>query len=93
MFEYCEYTLSYTFDDPTLLVVFKLNNTKMNQLFCRKSKDFSVRKVSIDRTVKVLSQNGIRVNKENAEIILDFLYLIAKTYKQKEDNIHREFEP
>jgi hypothetical protein len=50
------------------------------------SKHFSERKISPERAVKLLSKNGIRINKEDAGLILDFLYLLAKTYKQKNDN-------
>ena len=32
---------------------------------------------SVDQVVRVLGRTGIRVNKEEAEIILGFLYLIA----------------
>lgn len=66
----------------------------MNQLLYNNSKDFSTRKVSIDQAVRLLSRNGIRVNKESAEKILDFLYCIAKTYKtQKEHASRLEIEP
>lgn len=47
---------------------------------------FSSRKVSIDQTIKLLSRHGIRVNKEKAEVILNFLYLIAKTYNTQKLN-------
>lgn len=62
----------------------------MNKLIYNEPKNFSTRKVSVDRVVKMLSKNGIKVNRENAEIILDFLYLLAKTYKSREDKIIRK---
>ncbi len=66
----------------------------MNQFLYKKSKAFSARKVSVDQAVRLLGRNGIRVNKERAEIILDFLYLIAKTYNTKKGhNNCRELEP
>lgn len=61
----------------------------MNQLLHEHSKDFSTRKVSVDQTVKLLRRNGIRVNKDSAEIILDFLYGIAKTYNKEKGHIGR----
>ena len=66
----------------------------MNQLLYENSKDFSTRKVSVDQAVRVLGRNGIVVTKENAAIILDFLYCIAKTYTtQKEHASRMEIEP
>jgi hypothetical protein len=57
-------------------------------------KSFSTRKVSTEQAIRVLRRNGINVNKEKAEIILDFLYLIAKTYRSIEDNDESwRFEP
>ena len=59
----------------------------MDQLLYKRSKVFSTRKVSVDQAVRLLGRNDIHVDKEKAEIILDFLYLIAKTYNtQKENN-------
>lgn len=52
------------------------------------------RKISVDQALRLLGRNGIRVNKEKAEIILDFLYLIAKTYNtQKEHDDSQELDP
>ncbi len=66
----------------------------MNQSLNKKSRVFSARKVSVDRAVRLLGRNGIRVNKEKAERILDFLYLIAKSYNtQKGHDCCRELEP
>ena len=59
----------------------------MKQLLYDRSRDFSTRNVSVELAVRILNRNGIQVNKENAQIILDFLYRIAKTFKtqNKED--------
>ena len=66
----------------------------MNQLLYENSKDFSAKKVTVDQALKILSKNGIRVNKKSAEIILDFLYCIAKTYnKPKGHGSYLEIEP
>ena len=66
----------------------------MNQLTYKNPRTFSVRKVSVDQAIKVLRRNGIRANKEEAEIILDFLYLIAKAYKNRQDGeINDGFQP
>ncbi|HEX2846255.1 MAG TPA: hypothetical protein VHN59_06880 [Chitinophagaceae bacterium] len=52
------------------------------------------RKVSTEKAIKLLRQGGIQVTKEEAEVILDFLYLIAKTYrKQIEMENQDELEP
>lgn len=66
----------------------------MNQYLNKKSRAFSARKVSVDQALRLLGRNGIRVNKEKADIILDFLYLIAKTYNtQKEHDDRQELDP
>ncbi len=66
----------------------------MHQLFYKYSKSFSTKKVSVKQAIKVLERNGILVNEEKAEIILDFLYLIAKTYSDVRANDDcLEFEP
>lgn len=66
----------------------------MSKFPYKNSKVFSTRKVSVNQAIKLLNRNGIRVNREKAEIILDFLYLIAKTYKkQRAHDSYTEFEP
>ena len=48
----------------------------------------------MDQVIRLLGRNGIQVNREKAEIILDFLYLIAKTYKtQQVPDSFKEHEP
>jgi hypothetical protein len=61
----------------------------MNQLLHEHPKNFSTRKVSVDQAVKLLRRNGVRVNKESVEIILDFLYCIAKTYNMQKGHANR----
>jgi hypothetical protein len=52
----------------------------MNHLPHRNPKDFSNRKITVNQAIKILKHNGIKTNEDQAAIILDFLYLIAKTY-------------
>lgn len=52
----------------------------MSQLSNRNTKAFSVKKVSLNRTMYILKKNGIQSDDDQAKVILDFLYLIAKTY-------------
>lgn len=63
----------------------------MSQSLYKSSSVFSARKVSVDQAVRLLGRNGIKVNREKAEVILDFLYLIAKTYKTQQNS--NESEP
>jgi len=60
----------------------------MKQLLYERSRDFSTRKVSVELSVRILNRIGIRVNKENAQIILDFLYRIAKTFNASKTEIY-----
>ena len=57
----------------------------MSQVPFRNSSVFSTRKVSADQAVRVLDGNGIHVSKEEAKVILDFLYLIARTYNTQRE--------
>ena len=45
---------------------------------------YSNRKVSVNQAIKLLKRNGILTNEDQAKQILDFLYLLAKTYKDVE---------
>lgn len=47
---------------------------------------FSIRKVLPNQAINLLGRNGIQVNKEQAAIILDFLYLLARTYGKIAEN-------
>ena len=46
---------------------------------------FNPKKVSVTMAVKILKKNDIKVNEDQAQEILDFLYLIAKTYNPTKD--------
>jgi hypothetical protein len=43
--------------------------------------NFPKRAVSVKQAIKVLKQNGIETTDEQAKIILNFLYLLAKVGK------------
>lgn len=58
----------------------------MNESQHRNSRVFSSKKVSIARVINILRSNGISTDEDQAKKILDFLYLIAKTYSIIEDN-------
>jgi len=53
----------------------------MNGTQHRNPKAFSGKKVSLNRVMDTLRRNGIQTDEEQAKAILDFLYLIAKTYR------------
>lgn len=57
----------------------------MSQVPFKNSSVFSTRKISADQAVRVLGRNGIHVSKEEAKVILDFLYLIARTYNTQRE--------
>lgn len=49
---------------------------------------FLDKKVSIKRAITILAKNGIDVDDDEATVIVDFLYIMAKNYKKLgEDNI------
>jgi hypothetical protein len=50
----------------------------MKTISNNKPKAFSNRRITIDRAIEILRRNGIQTNEDQATIILDFLYLIAK---------------
>ncbi|WP_367916263.1 hypothetical protein [Leadbetterella sp. DM7] len=41
-----------------------------------------IKKVSVKKSIAILAKNGIQVNDEEAAVILDFLYLMAKNHKK-----------
>jgi ribosomal protein S26 len=45
--------------------------------------NFIDKRVSIKHAIAILAKNGIRLDEKGASIILDFLYLVAKTYNKK----------
>lgn len=40
--------------------------------------NFIERKISVNKAISLLAKNSVKVNEKEADIILDFLYLIAK---------------
>jgi hypothetical protein len=57
----------------------------MQQSIENKPATFLDRQVSVDQAIKILKRNGIQANEEQACIILDFLYLLAKTCRKMEN--------
>lgn len=47
--------------------------------------NFIDRKVSVNKAIAILAKNGIQVADEEATVILDLLYLIAKNYKRPQE--------
>jgi len=46
--------------------------------------NFTDKKVSIRRAIAILAKNGIQVDDDEATVIVDFLYLMAKNHKKDE---------
>lgn len=44
--------------------------------------NFIDKKISVQRAISILEKNEIIVDEQEANIILDFLYLIAKNYNK-----------
>jgi len=61
----------------------------MNKTYNRDPKVFSSKKVSFNRLMNTLESNGISIDEDQAKMILEFLYLIAKTYSIIESNKNR----
>lgn len=61
----------------------------MNKAINRNPKVFSSKKVSLNRIINTLESNGISTDEDQAKMILDFLYLVAKTYSIIESNKNR----
>jgi hypothetical protein len=49
--------------------------------------NFVDKKISVKPAVALLAKNGIQVDDNEAALILNFLYLIAKTYNQYDSNL------
>jgi hypothetical protein len=64
----------------------------MDQIKNKIPSTFKTRKVSVSQAIKVLKRNGIQVNEDQAGIILDFLYLLAKTYCNVDSREFSEME-
>jgi hypothetical protein len=61
------------------LTIYK--SIEMQQLLHKAPMAFSNRQVSINQAIKILKRNGIQANEDQARSILNFLYLLARTYK------------
>lgn len=48
--------------------------------------NFIDKKVSVKRAVAILAKKGIKVDDGEANVILDFLYLITKNYNKSDEN-------
>lgn len=51
--------------------------------------NFTDKKVSVNRAITILAKNGIEVNDDEATVIVDFLYLMAKNYKKDGEEKHQ----
>jgi len=47
--------------------------------------NFIDKNVSVENAVIILSKNGIKVNEKEAEIILELLYLVSKSYDKPKE--------
>jgi hypothetical protein len=47
--------------------------------------NFVYKKVSFKQAITILAKNGIEVDDNEATVIVDFLYLMAKNYKKDEE--------
>jgi len=45
--------------------------------------NFTDKKVSVRRTITILAKNGIEVDDDEAMVIVDFLYLMAKNHTKE----------
>lgn len=43
-------------------------------------KTFAEKKISIKHTISIMENNNVRINENDAAMVLDFLYCMAKTY-------------
>lgn len=72
-------------------LILNLHNTISKQKASQsKYRMFSDRKISTNQTIKILKDNGINVDVDQAETIIDFLYLFAKATQKRPQ---REIEP
>jgi hypothetical protein len=53
--------------------------------------NFIDKKVSVKKAIAILARNGVQVDDDEAIVMLDFLYLMAKNYKKPETE--KEVEP
>lgn len=52
--------------------------------------NFIDKKVSIKRAIAILAKNDIEVDDDEANVILDFLYLMSKNYNKPEEEKNAE---
>lgn len=43
--------------------------------------NFTDKKISVGRAIAILAKNGIKIDDDEARVIVDFLYLMAKNQK------------
>lgn len=56
-----------------------IKKNMVNSIY-KHTKSFTDRKVSTKQAINILAKNGIEIDEDEAEIILEFFYLIAKLY-------------
>jgi len=85
-------------DIPTANISLKLNNALSKIILSKKSSEtfemifsndritnFTYKKVSIKRAIAIMAKNDIQINEDEAAIITNFLYTVAKTYSFNND--------
>jgi|GEM_PF-1043665 len=65
----------------------------MKPILYNTPKVFTNRRVSIGQAVSILTRNGIQIDEEQAKIVLDFLYLIAKTIPKDQQLVINYHDP
>jgi hypothetical protein len=53
----------------------------MKELLYNKRKTYLHKKVTVNQAVKILKRNGIQTTEDQANLILNFLYLLASAYR------------
>ncbi len=48
--------------------------------------NFIYKKVSTKQTIDILAQHDIHVNDDEAAVVLDFLYLMSKNYREPQED-------
>jgi hypothetical protein len=54
------------------------------------TQNFTDKKVSTKQAVTILAKNGIKVNEDEATVILNFLYLVAKLHCKPNNRSFRD---
>ena len=55
-----------------------------NQIY--RTTNFTDKKISVKRAMVILAKNDTQADNDEAAVILNFLYLIAKTYDKNDSN-------